>query len=281
MDLILSVLLLLVGGLTGALLVLLWDNHYLGRRWRAMLRRQRQLREARQAAERELAVAQTQMRTFGQRLRAVSAHVEALTTQRWEIQQKLARAEAELTVQTEVRAEAETERNALRRENQRVCHDLAQAEARLTAQETKAEAEAARLEAARDALQMQLETAVADRDRVQEHLDQVLGQVKRAQGIYEQLQQTHTELEAARQTIAELRHQVENRPYGGRNSLQQIHGIGPAYARRLREAGIDSLDDLAQRDPVQVAELARLRAWKAGEAASWVEQAQEIIGDGA
>lgn len=55
------------------------------------------------------------------------------------------------------------------------------------------------------------------------------------------------------------------------DQLQRINGIGPAYADRLRETGIDSLDALAAADVTTVAESAEVTETKAK---GWIEQAQ-------
>ena len=58
------------------------------------------------------------------------------------------------------------------------------------------------------------------------------------------------------------------------DDLQQIDGIGPTYARRLREAGIITVADLAAADPQQVQQLSAARSLDA--AAAWIAAAQEL-----
>jgi predicted flap endonuclease-1-like 5' DNA nuclease len=55
--------------------------------------------------------------------------------------------------------------------------------------------------------------------------------------------------------------------------LEEIKGIGPAYAERLAEIGIDSVEDLAAADAAAVAE-----GTSVGEsrAATWIERAKEF-----
>ena len=55
--------------------------------------------------------------------------------------------------------------------------------------------------------------------------------------------------------------------------LEEIKGIGPAYAERLAEIGIDSVEDLAAADAAAVAE-----GTSVGEsrAATWIERANEF-----
>lgn len=56
-------------------------------------------------------------------------------------------------------------------------------------------------------------------------------------------------------------------------AVEDIKGIGPAYAERLAEIGIETVDDLADADPAEVAE-----GTSVGEkrAATWIERANEF-----
>ena len=73
-----------------------------------------------------------------------------------------------------------------------------------------------------------------------------------------------------------------NPPGGGRvrqQSLEQIRGIGPIYATRLREAGVQTFADLAQLPPERIVEIV-LRDRDASEslidAEDWIRQAREL-----
>jgi polyhydroxyalkanoate synthase len=52
--------------------------------------------------------------------------------------------------------------------------------------------------------------------------------------------------------------------------IETIRGIGPTYADRLHEAGIDTVADLAEYDPEQLAEIADAAASRT---AYWIDQA--------
>lgn len=49
-------------------------------------------------------------------------------------------------------------------------------------------------------------------------------------------------------------------PTDGDQSVQTVSGIGPAYADRLADAGIETIDDLVSADPESLAESADLSA---------------------
>lgn len=59
-------------------------------------------------------------------------------------------------------------------------------------------------------------------------------------------------------------------PGAGAEDLSRAAGIGPVFAARLREAGIDTPADLAVADPAQVAELAGVPLLRAQ---TWIDQA--------
>lgn len=70
---------------------------------------------------------------------------------------------------------------------------------------------------------------------------------------------------------------LEAESEGDRIDLQRIDGIGEAFARRLRRAGISDVGALASRDPEEVAEITRVSAARAEE---WIEQARELLEQG-
>ena len=60
----------------------------------------------------------------------------------------------------------------------------------------------------------------------------------------------------------------------GGSSLEAISGIGPAYEERLRDAGFETVEDLATADEV---DLARRTTLSEKRVQGWIEQAQEFI----
>lgn len=55
--------------------------------------------------------------------------------------------------------------------------------------------------------------------------------------------------------------------------VDQVEGIGPVFAARLSEAGIDSLASLANSDPEKVAGAAKVSPQRAR---AWIEQAGSV-----
>lgn len=64
------------------------------------------------------------------------------------------------------------------------------------------------------------------------------------------------------------------------NDLTRINGIGPATARALAVAGIDSIPALAAADPAALGAHEAFRGLRAspGDLANWIAEAQEIAG---
>jgi predicted flap endonuclease-1-like 5' DNA nuclease len=63
------------------------------------------------------------------------------------------------------------------------------------------------------------------------------------------------------------------------DDLTRIKGIGPTFARRLRDAGLDSYAKLAAATPAEVKEAAKLAEWQ-GNPAEWVIAAGVLAAEG-
>ena len=62
------------------------------------------------------------------------------------------------------------------------------------------------------------------------------------------------------------------------DDLEQINGIGPVYARRLRKAGILYFKDLLQLDGPRIQEIVKPRVWGDEQATYWHSQAKKLSG---
>lgn len=60
------------------------------------------------------------------------------------------------------------------------------------------------------------------------------------------------------------------------DNLEAINGIGPTYARRLREAGIQTFSDLVEQTPERLREITGLRDWQAADPADWITEARQL-----
>jgi polyhydroxyalkanoate synthase subunit PhaC len=58
---------------------------------------------------------------------------------------------------------------------------------------------------------------------------------------------------------------------------ERINGIGPTYARRLRQAGIVALPDLANADPDHIREITKLQPWHVHNPQDWIDEAQRLL----
>jgi predicted flap endonuclease-1-like 5' DNA nuclease len=62
------------------------------------------------------------------------------------------------------------------------------------------------------------------------------------------------------------------------DNLEAINGIGPTYARRLREAGVKTFADLSNQAPERLREITGLRDWQAADPADWITEARQLTG---
>lgn len=60
------------------------------------------------------------------------------------------------------------------------------------------------------------------------------------------------------------------------DDLTVINGIGPTFARRLNEAGIDTFAKLAAAQPEEVKAVAKLADWQA-DPANWITEAKQKV----
>lgn len=81
------------------------------------------------------------------------------------------------------------------------------------------------------------------------------------------------EPETAPEPEPEPEREPEPEPAGAdAEPVQTISGIGPAYAERLAEAGIETVDQLASADPAELAEATGLGE---GRVSDWIERAND------
>jgi len=59
------------------------------------------------------------------------------------------------------------------------------------------------------------------------------------------------------------------------DDLTMINGIGPTFARRLNEGGIDTFAKLAAAKPEDVKTIAKLADWQA-DPANWIAEAKQL-----
>jgi predicted flap endonuclease-1-like 5' DNA nuclease len=110
--------------------------------------------------------------------------------------------------------------------------------------------------------------------RTKQALDAQVAQTTAAQAETSQVQSA---LNTAEAQLSQLQTQLTPAPVAP-NPLEQIQGIGPVFARRLHEAGIVTLADLAAQTPEQVrAVVANVRGGKMANVQMWIDQAQQLV----
>ncbi|MEK7807446.1 MAG: helix-hairpin-helix domain-containing protein [Chloroflexota bacterium] len=102
--------------------------------------------------------------------------------------------------------------------------------------------------------------------------DQVLDQLRVAQTEDER------QLAAIESEIDRARVEAEKPKPAPEQGLRMITGIGPVYAQRLKDAGIESYADLAKLTPQEVRDIMKVQKWQRLDADSWIAQAVELSG---
>lgn len=110
--------------------------------------------------------------------------------------------------------------------------------------------------------------------RTKKQLAEQMAQTARAQAATADAQLARQQAEAQ---LSQLQSQVAAAP-PTTNPLEQIQGIGPVFARRLYEAGIVTLADLAAQSPEQLrAIISGVRGGKMVNVQTWIDQAQQLL----
>ena len=83
-------------------------------------------------------------------------------------------------------------------------------------------------------------------------------------------------MEGAEARLEAARHQLNAAGLKGKSQIEIVRGIGPTYARRLHEAGIRDLSDLAEQTAERVGEIVGLKTWQRADPQGWIDEAKEL-----
>lgn len=233
-----------------------------------------------------LAAANQEIARLNHDLNLVNEHLDDLRSTVQSLQAELATAERENLLHQQTIERYESRLETVRLENQDICQRLAVADVEIrnlqkdlqTAAEW--EAKAAGVQNEKEAIQAQLTAAETEIGDVKSKLDGALQQVTETQYLRKRLltadqnmKAAHTQIEVLQGKLAAVQNTLS---YTGKNQLQIIRGIGPAYARRLNEAGVSSLNDLAKCEPEQLKNIVQLKPWQNGDPADWIQEAKAL-----
>ena len=90
---------------------------------------------------------------------------------------------------------------------------------------------------------------------------------------------TQTEKQRLQSALEESKKHVRL-VYAKADQLEDINGIGPAFARRLNDAGIHTFADLAAQPPERIKEIISPKNWQAIDPAGWIAQARQFVAAG-
>lgn len=88
------------------------------------------------------------------------------------------------------------------------------------------------------------------------------------------------DLESARLEINRLQSQLSTSPAAltpTADQLQEIHGIGQVFAKRLNDAGILTFAQLAELSPERLREIIQPQEWQSLDFAAWLTQARTLV----
>jgi predicted flap endonuclease-1-like 5' DNA nuclease len=91
----------------------------------------------------------------------------------------------------------------------------------------------------------------------------------------EELRQVREQLSAADAQLDGLRDEFEAYQRTHPDDLTVIRGVGPVYQWKLRDAGVNTYNQLAASDPEQLRRMLDIKEWQRSNVESWVEQARD------
>ncbi len=244
MEDVVMALLLAVGLAAGVLLTLLIDGRILGQQVTAANTENRRLQQKIQAVNGRLTAAQAQIHNLNHDLDITAQQIEQLTAMSQSQRQELAAVGQERETAVAQTQELQRQLDILRDEHQLACRRLATA-----AVEIK---------------YMRRDLAKAD-DQSQHLIQLQTGK---------QLLEARTNDLQARLDAAQL--QLNAAGLKGKSQIEIVRGIGPTYARRLHEAGIHDLTDLAAQTAERVGEIVGLKTWQRADPQAWIDEAAEL-----
>lgn len=211
------------------------------------------------------------------------ARLEELEALQFMAEEKLAIADAENQRLTGEGQLMEAEIALLEQKSERLTreHEQVQQQAEEHQQKwTAAEARFAAVDAEKDTALVQLQQAelanaeqMVKIEALQERLSEIEKLRQELSVTNEKLQTSDAHLSKLQDTMDDVKTKMH---YSGKNQLQLIRGIGPTYARRLNEFGIQTFAELAECNAEQVASIIKKKNWQSVDIQKWLEEAKAL-----
>lgn len=246
-----------------------------------------------QTMQTELQAARAEVTRLNEDLNRVNNHIGEMRRQIQSRQNDLQTAVAQNNLLQANTEKYSADLEAARSENQQICRRLAVMEVEMKhlqrelAEADEKDARVNALKTENDALVGQLNKAEIRMGELKAQVDGALYQLTETQFLRKKLAEMESKLKLAEKQAVLLQGKFSTMQHTfdhtGKNQLQLIRGIGPAYARRLNEAGVNSLADLAKCTSEQITEILQPQKWQNIQPHEWIEEAQALtirIGNG-
>lgn len=184
---------------------------------------------------------------------------EGLAGQLRDLQERYGRVQGELqVVREQVGRQAELEKNY-----QHTVIQLGELKAQLTESKLQGQNQQEKL--------LQLHQQLGVWEQKYHAAEQELVRLPRLQQEVEHLQQQLSLVASQTETLKEALDEAQQ------DNLEELDGIGPAFARRLKAAGYVSFADLAKATPDQLRQALKLQKWQQVHTDGWITQAKERL----
>ncbi|MEM7116256.1 MAG: helix-hairpin-helix domain-containing protein [Chloroflexota bacterium] len=264
-----------------------WEEKYAGSE-KALITIRTQLHNT----QGELSAVRTEKEELTEKLLTTSAKLQSLTQLQEKVgrqREELAQIKGTLAQQHDKLTAQKSEAVRLTQEKKEVSDSLVAAEVQIGKLTSLAgllreqETATAKLQTE---LQQAHEATAAAKSEQQMVQNEVLGlrrRVSEGQQLRKRLTAVSQELTAAKEEIDTLKdklvaqNHIKHSVLHDKDNLTIIRGIGPAYARRLNAAGVNSLIDLAKMTPERVGEIVGVQNWQSRNVQAWIDEAQSLI----
>lgn len=226
-----------------------------------------------QELEQKQAYTQQQLENTEERLEASEKEQQTAVAQNSLLQENVAHYQAQL--------------DEIRNKNQALCQRIAVADVELRhLQQDLTEAQTWQYQA--QTIKQENSTLVGQLNKMELQLHQLQAdleaahqQANEAAFVYKKLNEAEAKLVLTEKRAQQLQEKFSSMQhafdYTGKNQLQLIRGIGPAYARRLNESGINDLEDLADCTPEKLVQILGPKKWQQIPVDAWIQEAKALV----
>ena len=282
MDFLFATVVLIVGGLFGGALAWLFLGERLGGQAKEAEAENQRLHDQLVTSQKKLGKSRDDRKSLTSELRKTTAENEQLTDLNNSLTQRVAIAEADNNALRQRLDTADGQADTIKEENEQIRQQLTIAAAHLKKAQEEAGIDDANQQELIARLKEENEAYKIKLDTTEEQVTNLVHELAETKHLRDELAEKQEELVEVSEKVDVLKVGIETHrdlALQANNNLEALNGIGPTYANRLREAGIETLADLVEQPPERLAEIVGLKTWQGGKPEEWIVEARRLAGE--